>query len=96
MKKVDHDTLKKMAHLSRLEFDQANGEKMINSMNEILDWVEKLNEIDTDAVAPLITMSEEVNQLREDVVKEELPHEKGLQNAPKRDSDYFRVPKVME
>lgn len=94
--KVDKTTLRKIAHLGRLNFEEKNEEKMLDSINEILDWVEKLNEVNTDNVAPLITMSEEVNVLREDVVKDQLSHENGLKNAPKKDSDYIRVPKVLE
>ncbi|MES2732451.1 MAG: Asp-tRNA(Asn)/Glu-tRNA(Gln) amidotransferase subunit GatC [Bacteroidota bacterium] len=93
---VDKETLRKIAHLSRLEVEEKTEKDLINSMNTILTWMEKLNEIDTSQVAPLTHMSEEVNVLREDEAKPHLPHEKGLRNAPKKDSDYFRVPKVME
>jgi aspartyl-tRNA(Asn)/glutamyl-tRNA(Gln) amidotransferase subunit C len=94
--KIDNSTLKKIAHLARLEFDEAGAEKMTKDMTQILDWVEKLNEINTDGVEPITTMSSEVNVLREDKVGQHLSHEKGLKNAPQKDSDYFRVPKVME
>lgn len=65
-------------------------------MSQILDWVEKLNELDTDEIEPLTTMSSEVNDMREDQVGRHLSHESALKNAPKRDSNYFRVPKVLE
>ena len=94
--KIDINTLKKTAHLARLQFDEKSAEKMKEDMTQILDWVEKLNEVDTDGVEPITTMSSEVNVLRQDVVGEHLSHEKGLKNAPHKDSDYFRVPKVME
>ena len=94
--KLDINSLKKIAHLSRLEFDEKSAKKMTADMTQILDWVEKLNELDTDTVEPLITMSSEENIMREDRVGAHLDHEKGLKNAPQRDSDYFRVPKVME
>lgn len=94
--KIDTNTLKKIAHLARLEFDEESAEKMTKDMTQILDWVEKLNEVDTSNVEPLTTMSSEENVMREDVVGPHLDHEKGLKNAPQRDSDYFRVPKVME
>jgi aspartyl-tRNA(Asn)/glutamyl-tRNA(Gln) amidotransferase subunit C len=93
---IDQATVKKIAHLSRLEFDE-NGEKaMVSEMNKILAWMEKLNEVDTTNVEPLIHMSAELNVLREDKVGEHLDHKKALLNAPKKDSDYFRVPKVIE
>lgn len=94
--KIDVATLRKIAHLARLEFDEESAEKMTSDMTQILDWVEKLNEVDTSNVAPITTMSSEENVLREDAVGVHLDHEKGLQNAPHRDSDYFRVPKVLE
>ncbi|MCH7410997.1 Asp-tRNA(Asn)/Glu-tRNA(Gln) amidotransferase subunit GatC [Belliella sp. DSM 111904] len=94
--KIDTNTLKKIAHLARLEFDEAGAEKMTQDMTQILDWVEQLNEIDTENIEPITTMSSEVNVLREDKIGEHLTHESGLKNAPQRDSDYFRVPKVLE
>lgn len=93
---IDKNLLSKIAHLARLEFDEKTAEDMMNDMSEILTWVEKLNELDTEDIAPLTTMSHEINAFREDVVHEHLSHERALQNAPKKDSDYFRVPKVLE
>jgi aspartyl-tRNA(Asn)/glutamyl-tRNA(Gln) amidotransferase subunit C len=69
---------------------------MMQDMTDIVNWVEKLNEVDTHGVEPLTTMSHEVNALRDDVVKEHLSHERALRHAPKKDADYFRVPKVLE
>lgn len=94
--KVDLNTVKKIAHLARLEFDEAGAEKIKNDMTQILDWVEQLNEVDTEGVEPLTTMSSEVNVLREDEMGEHLSHDRALSNAPQKDSDYFRVPKVLE
>lgn len=93
---VDKETLKKIAHLARLNFDEKSDESMLNSITDILTWVEKLNEINTDDVEPLTNMASEVNMLREDEVKPHLNHEDALKNAPKKDSDYIRVPKVLE
>jgi len=94
--KIDKASISKIAHLARLEFDENSAEKMSKDMSQILDWVEQLNELDTEGIAPLTTMSSEVNVMREDKVGHQLEHEQGLKNAPKRDSDYFRVPKVLE
>jgi aspartyl-tRNA(Asn)/glutamyl-tRNA(Gln) amidotransferase subunit C len=94
--KINRDVLDKIAHLARLEFDEKDVEKMMNDMTAIVNWMEKLNEVDTEGVEPLTTMSNEVNSLREDEVKPHLQHEEALKNAPKKDSDYFRVPKVLE
>ncbi|MDN3669884.1 Asp-tRNA(Asn)/Glu-tRNA(Gln) amidotransferase subunit GatC [Echinicola jeungdonensis] len=94
--KIDINTLKKIAHLARLEFDEKSAEKMTKDMTQILDWVEHLNQVDTEGVEPITTMSSEINIIREDKVGKHLSHERGLRNAPQRDSDYFRVPKVLE
>jgi aspartyl-tRNA(Asn)/glutamyl-tRNA(Gln) amidotransferase subunit C len=94
--KIDREHLTKIAHLARLEFDEKNAEKMTQDMTAIVEWVDKLNEVNTDGVEPLTTMSYEVNVFREDMVKDHLDHERALLNAPKKDQDYFRVPKVLE
>jgi aspartyl-tRNA(Asn)/glutamyl-tRNA(Gln) amidotransferase subunit C len=94
--KVDKATLDKIAHLARLEFDEKDSEKMIKDLNNIISFVEKLNEVNTDGVEPLTTMSHEVNSLRDDSVKQHLDHNDALRSAPKKDEDYFRVPKVLE
>ncbi len=92
---IDKETIKKIAHLARLEFDEKEVDKMSDSFNKILAWMDKLNEVDTDKVEPLIHMSDEVNVFREDVVNNSLKHDEALLNAPKKDSDYFRVPKFL-
>jgi aspartyl-tRNA(Asn)/glutamyl-tRNA(Gln) amidotransferase subunit C len=94
--KITRDTLRKLAHLARLEFEEDGEENMIESLNGIIDWVEQLNEVDTEGLEPITSMSHEVNVLREDKVGEHLDHDKGLLNAPKKDENYFRVPKVIE
>jgi aspartyl-tRNA(Asn)/glutamyl-tRNA(Gln) amidotransferase subunit C len=92
---IDSKTIQGIAHLARLEFDKESESSMLQDFNKILTWMEKLNEIDTSQVEPLIHMSDEVNKLREDEAKITLSHEEALYNAPKKDSDYFRVPKFL-
>jgi aspartyl-tRNA(Asn)/glutamyl-tRNA(Gln) amidotransferase subunit C len=94
--KVDKTTLENIAHLARLKFEEKDAEKMMGDMNNILSWVEQLEEVDTQGVAPLTTMSHEINALREDAVKPHMNHHDALKNAPKKDTEYFRVPKVLE
>jgi aspartyl-tRNA(Asn)/glutamyl-tRNA(Gln) amidotransferase subunit C len=94
--KIDRELLDKIAHLSRLEFDEKDAEKMMRDMTAIVDWVEKLKEVDTEGVEPLTTMSYEINALRDDEVKKHMDHDSALRNAPRKDADYFRVPKVLE
>ena len=94
--KIDKDLVDKIAHLARLEFQDEQKVKIEEDLNRILSFMESLNEVDTSAVAPLIYLSDEVNVFRADVVKQEITHEEALRNAPKKDSDYFRVPKVID
>jgi aspartyl-tRNA(Asn)/glutamyl-tRNA(Gln) amidotransferase subunit C len=94
--KIDKETLNKISHLARLEFDEKDAEKMLQDMTNMVDFVEKLNEVDTTGIEPLTTMSHEINALREDEVKPHLDHDLALKNAPEKDDNYFRVPKVLE
>lgn len=94
--KIDKETLAKIAHLARLEIDEKDIPKMMEDMSKMVSFVEKLNEVDTEGVEPLTTMSHEINALRDDVVKGQLSKEEVLKNAPKRDDNFFRVPKVLE
>ncbi|MDX2197162.1 MAG: Asp-tRNA(Asn)/Glu-tRNA(Gln) amidotransferase subunit GatC [Cytophagales bacterium] len=93
---IDQDTVKKIAHLARLQFTDAEEKLMTQELSKILTWMEKLNELNTDEVEPLIHLSSEINVLREDEVRPHLDHKSALLNAPRKDSDYFRVPKVIE
>jgi aspartyl-tRNA(Asn)/glutamyl-tRNA(Gln) amidotransferase subunit C len=93
--KIDHETLHKIAHLSRLEISAEEEQAMIKKLEGVLNWMEQLNEIDTENVAPLTHMTEEINAFREDIPKNTITREEGLSNAPKHDDKYFRVAKVM-
>ena len=96
MPKIDKDTVDKLATLSRLEFDGKGKEEILSDLNRMLDFVSKLNEVDTSNVEPLIYMSDEKNVLRDDIVKQDITQKQALNSAPKKDSDYFKVPKVVE
>ncbi|WP_400193830.1 Asp-tRNA(Asn)/Glu-tRNA(Gln) amidotransferase subunit GatC [Hymenobacter sp. B81] len=93
---TDLNTLRQLAHLARLEFDERHEQKMLGDLNEILNWVEQLRELDTAQVEPLVHLSRELNVLRPDEPLNTVSHAEGLQNAPRKDTDYFRVPKVLE
>jgi aspartyl-tRNA(Asn)/glutamyl-tRNA(Gln) amidotransferase subunit C len=93
--KVTDDTIDKLAHLARLEFSESEKEKVRNDLEKVLGFCEKLNELDTSGIAPLIFMSGDRNVLRGDEVKTGITHDEALLNAPAKDSDYFRVPKVI-
>jgi aspartyl-tRNA(Asn)/glutamyl-tRNA(Gln) amidotransferase subunit C len=93
---IDPETLRKIAHLARLQLDPNDQDQMLTDLNGILTFVEKLNEVPTEGIEPLTTMSHEINALREDIVATPLDHEQALKNAPEKEQDYFRVPKVLE
>ena len=93
--KIDKDTVDKIAHLARLEVTDTEREELRGDMAKILDFMEKLNEVDTAGIKPLVYMTDTVNNLREDVLKQVITHEEALQNAPKHDADYFKVAKVI-
>ena len=92
---IDKKIVDKLADLSKLEFDDKSREEIINDLNKMLAFVEKLNEIDTTNVEPLIYMTDEINVLREDDVHHDITQKDALKNAPKKDSDYFKVPRVL-
>lgn len=94
--KIDKETLDKLAHLARLVYDAKNSDKMLADLNNMVDFVEKLREVNTEGVEPLTTMSHEVNAFRHDEVKDQLPKDEVLANSPKKDPQFFRVPKVLE
>ena len=92
---IDLSTVNKLAELAKLEFDEVGKEEIIKDLNRILILIEKLNEMDTSNVEPLIYMNSEVNVLREDQVQRTITQKEALKNAPQKDSDYFKVPKVI-
>jgi aspartyl-tRNA(Asn)/glutamyl-tRNA(Gln) amidotransferase subunit C len=94
--KIDIKTVEEVAHLARLEFNEEGKAEILNDMNRMLAFIDKLNEMDTTDVEPLIYMTDERNVLREDEPKQTLTQKEALKNAPKKDSDYFKVPKVIE
>ena len=94
--KIDDVLVDKLSGLAKLEFDPESKQEIINDLNKIIRFVEKLNELDTEGVEPLTHMTEEVNTLRDDIAKTSITKEEALKNAPKKDSDYFIVPKVLD
>jgi aspartyl-tRNA(Asn)/glutamyl-tRNA(Gln) amidotransferase subunit C len=94
--KIDQDSLRKIAHLARLEVKPEEEKALLESMDGVLSWMEQLNEIDTDGVEPLIHLMDEVNNWREDESVNNLSRGEALANAPSEDSIYIKVPKVIE
>lgn len=94
--KIDIKTVDEVAHLARLEFNDEAKAEILNDMNNMLAFVDKLNELDTEGVEPLIYMTDERNIMREDEAVKTVSQKEALKNAPKKDSDYFKVPKVID
>jgi aspartyl-tRNA(Asn)/glutamyl-tRNA(Gln) amidotransferase subunit C len=93
---VNNELIAKLATLSKLEFTDEGREEIKSDLSRMLNFVDKLNEVDTEGFEPLIHLNTEVNSFREDVSKQEITQKEALQNAPQADSDYFKVPKVLE
>ena len=93
---IDHNLILKLETLARLELSDAERDKLQGSLNDILKMVEKLDELNTEGVAPLVYINEDVNVLRVDVVKNELSREDALKNAPAQNGTFFKVPKVID
>ena len=95
-KKIDQEQVKKVAVLSRLELSDDEVEEFTAQLGAILNYVEKMNELDTENVQPLSHCLPISNCFREDVIRESLGTEKTLANAPQRDGEFFKVPKILD
>jgi len=94
--KIDRQQVKKVAKLSRLQLTEQEVKEFAGQLSAILDYVEKLNELDTTNVEPLAHCLPITNVFRDDEVKESLGTEKTLTNAPQRDGNFFKVPKILD
>ena len=94
--KVEVATVRRLAELSKLSFSENEETDMVDGLNEMIAFVDKLKELDTANVEPLVFMTEETNVLREDVVEAPISQADALRNAPSKDMYYFRVPKVIK
>jgi len=88
---VDH-----LAHLSRLEFNGAQKERIKSDLTKIIGFVDQLSTVDTSGVEPLIFMTNSINVLREDIQKDTITQADALKNAAVHDSDYFKIPTVLK
>lgn len=86
----------KIAHLARLDFPQSEKAAMKKDLERMIRFVEKLSELDTTGVPPLLHMSDVVNNLREDEVRGSISRREALENAPSATGQYFQVPKVIK
>ncbi len=93
---VNDALIEKLANLSRLEFGEEEKAEIKNSLQEMIGFIDKLNELDTTGVEPLLHMSGNVNIFRKDEVKGEINREEVFKNAPLHDDGFFKVPKVIK
>jgi len=92
---VNDALIDNLSNLARLEFNQEEKEEIKKDLQRMIQFVEKLNELDTRGVQPLLHMSHETNVLREDRPGGSVSREEALSNAPGTDGVYFKVPKVI-
>ena len=93
---IDLKTIKHISKLSRISVDDAKADKLAGDLNSIFDFIEKLNELNTDNVEPLTSVAETTLKLRADEVKNENIRDQILKNSPEENEDFFVVPRVVE
>ncbi len=93
---IDKKTINKVADLARIAVKEEEVDNLIVEMSKILTFMEKLNELDTNDVEPLVYLNPEVNVFRADIVKQEITVAEGLMNAAKHNEAFFMVPKIIE
>ena len=93
---IDLKTIKHISKLSRISVDNKKADKLVGDLNSIFDFIEKLNELNTDKVEPLTSVAETTLKLRTDKVESENIRDQILKNSPDENEDFFVVPKVVE
>lgn len=94
--KVNDELVDKLSNLARLEFNAQEKEDIKKDLEQMIGFIDKLNELDTTGVEPLLHMSENVNVLREDEVEGSISRDEAFKNAPLHDEQFFKVPKVIK
>ena len=93
---IDLKTIKHISKLSRISVEESKAKKLAGDLNSIFDFIEKLNELDTENIEPLTSVAEITLKLRSDQVKSENIREQILKNSPDENEDFFVVPRVVE
>ena len=94
--KINKEVITKLSGLSKLKFNKEESELISEDLSKMVNFINQLNELETDSIEPLIHMNEEVNNWREDKLGDVLDQEKALANSPVKDSTYFKLPKVLD
>ena len=93
---IDLKTIKHISKLSRISVDDAKADKLAGDLNSIFDFIEKLNELNTDNIEPLTSVAETTLKLRTDEVKSKNIRDQILKNSPEENEYFFVVPRVVE
>ena len=93
---VDKDTVRRIAKLSRLALDEGRVGPMVDELNGIFQWVEQLNEVNVEGVAPMTSVVAQTLKMRDDVVSDGDAADALMANAPQGEDHFFVVPKVVE
>ena len=93
---INLKTIKHISKLSRISVDDKKAKKLEGDLNSIFEFIEKLNELDTDKVEPLTSIAETTLKFRTDEVKSMNIRNQILKNSPEKNEDFFVVPKVVE
>ncbi len=93
---IDENLISRLEELARLELSPEEKKALLHELQNILALVEKMEELDTTGVQPLVYINEAVDALREDVIANQVSREDAIRNAPDSDGTFFRVPKVID
>ena len=93
---VTAELIDNLANLARLQFDEGEKAEIKNDLQRMIAFIEKLQEVDTTGVEPLLHMTDAMNRYREDEIQGSMQKETALANAPSANNDYFKVPKVIK
>lgn len=96
MSRISIQDVEYVAGLAQLAPDQATKERLVGELSKILDYVAKLNELDTTGIEPMMHFHPMTNVLRDDVVAASLTRDEALKNAPSADGEYFIVPRIID
>ena len=93
---INQNVISKLARLSKLKFNEDEMKLISNDLSKMLDFINQLQDLDTEGIDPLIHVNEEINNWREDKVQGMISQEEALSNSPVKDGTYFKLPKVLD
>ena len=93
---INQNVISKLARLSKLKFNEDEMKLISNDLSKMLDFINQLQDLDTEGTDPLIHVNEEINNWREDKVQGMISQEEALSNSPVKDGTYFKLPKVLD